>query len=446
MTRPPEKSLLMLCYHYLPVNNGGVERSVKFAKHLPQYGWSPVIVTTNVHGVQPAEKERRIFTWELLSVYRRLLKKARKVEEGENSGTLRTAAGGKLKRAVLELVVRLLVPDLHVGWIVFAFWPAWRSLHRGETDAIYTTSPPVSPHLLGLALKKLSGKPWVMDLRDPWTFEPLNKLLHEPGIRLSLEKGMERLCFEHADAIILNTPEAAERYKQLYPRCAGKMRIITNGFDGEELEQAATLARLPLRRDPDGDVFTISHVGAISRDTSGQTDPTPHALLEAFEELLKEDTISARGCHVIFAGDLDPRIRSRITELGLDELIEAPGTIPHLKAVNLMLRSDLLLLLDTADTGQTYVRGKLYEYLGSGKLVLGILPVGASRELLKRSGQGLLVSPGDREGVRQAIVEAMRGEHRSTPAPDFKLAAYERKQLTGLLADTLERVSSTGDL
>lgn len=449
MNEVAKKKVLMLCYYYPPVNNGGVERSIKFAKYLPQYGWQPVIITTDLQGSQPAEKERRIFTPELLSIYRRIFKEERRSGEGAEADTRPRAeeTSGKLKKAVLGVLRRLLVPDLRVGWIVFAFWPAWHSLRIGETEAIYTTSPPVSSHLLGLALKMLTGKPWVMDLRDPWTFEPMNELLREPGLRLPLEKRMEHMCFEYADAIVLNTPEATERYKLLYPHFTSKMRTITNGFDSKEMTQAAALdPELPTKRAPDRETFIISHIGTVtSRSTRGGTDLTPHALLEALAELLEEGVVSASNFQVIFVGNLDARTRSYISELGLDGLIETSSVVPHLEALNLMLHSDLLLLLDTTGTGQTYVHGKLYEYLGSGKPVLGILPLGASRELLKRSGEGLLVSPDDREGIRKAVVQAMRQEHRVQPDPDFELAAYERKQLAGFLAETLDKVSSSGN-
>lgn len=69
---------------------------------------------------------------------------------------------------------------------------------------------------------------------------------------------------------------------------------------------------------------------------------------------------------VTFAGDLDPKTVDRISELSLDSLVEASGTVSHFDAMRLMLRSDVLLLFDPEEDGKTYVRGKLYEYLETG--------------------------------------------------------------------------------
>ena len=429
----------MLCYYYKPAYNSGVERSAKFAEHLPGYGWLPVVITTDAYGTADGA-EQTIRTPELLSAYRWLFNKDfRKLRRtGRRAAVLpRTTPGRGLKKSVVDLILKwLFVPDVQVGWIVFAFWPAWRLL-RGGADAIYTTSPTESSHLLGLILKKLTGKPWVMDLRDPWTFEPVSERLRRPGLRLSIEKRLERLCMGHADAIVINTSQATGRYKALYPACANKMRTITNGFDSEEIAHAAsTLGQSRVWRAPGDDRFLISHAGKFFRFEGG--DPTPGAFLSALKGLLDGRAISADKCRVVLAGNLHPETLGRISELGLDGLLETPGVITHLDATRLMMSSDLLLLFDSDEDGQSYVRGKLYEYLGSMKPVLGMVPGGASRELLERSGRGTLVYPDDVEGMRRAIVASLGRPDIPKEAADFDTSLYERKQLTRELAALLD--------
>jgi glycosyltransferase involved in cell wall biosynthesis len=141
---------------------------------------------------------------------------------------------------------------------------------------------------------------------------------------------------------------------------------------------------------------------------------------------------------VIFAGDLDLEVKSRISELGLDVMIDTPGVVSHFDSLRLMLLSNLLLLFDPQDDGKTYVRSKLYEYLGSGKMILGMVPGGASRKLLERSGRGLMASPDDAEAIKQAIRYAF--EHRDSLTTDagLDMMVYERKNLTKELASLLD--------
>lgn len=156
-----------------------------------------------------------------------------------------TTPGAGFRKAVMGVILKwLVIPDPQIGWGAFSLRSALRLLRRGEADAIFTTSPPESSHVFGLVLKTLTGKPWVMDLRDPWTFEPVRDLPRESSFRLSVERRLERLCFARADAIVINTPEATRRYKAMYPAHGGKMHTTTNGFDSEELARAAAEERV----------------------------------------------------------------------------------------------------------------------------------------------------------------------------------------------------------
>lgn len=429
----------MLCYHYPPASNAAVRRSVKFAGYLPLYGWTPVVVTTSTHGTAES-KERVVRTPDLhLWLSGKVLRKTGTFPE--NKGPL---------QAVVDWTNRwLFIPDVKILWALSAFLPSWRLLRHGEADVIFTTSSPVSAHLAGLMLKLLTGKPWVMDLRDPWTFEPLSKHLRKRGLRRLIEENLEQICFRNADAVILNTPEAAENYKLLYRRYAGKMLVITNGFDREDLERAAGQTiplTMPLKsagnnlKSAGNKMFVISHVGNFSRRTDREA--TPHSLLNALKALRDDGIISADNCRVVFAGDLHPATVKRITELGLDGLIELPGLLSHSDALKLMANSDLLLLFDPNEAGKTYVHTKLYEYLGTSKTVLGMVPEGASRNLLKRFGTGLLASPEDSEEIQQAIAAAIEKRPALPSASEGDISVYEWKQLAGQLAECLNSLRS----
>jgi glycosyltransferase involved in cell wall biosynthesis len=121
--------------------------------------------------------------------------------------------------------------------------------------------------------------------------------------------------------------------------------------------------------------------------------------------------------------------------------VDAPGVVSHHDSLRLMLLSDLLVLFDPEGDGETYVRSKLYEYLGAGKPVLGMVPEGASRELLRRSGRGTLVRPDDVEGARRALARAFERRNEPTPPPRIDLVAYERRRLAGDLASLLDELS-----
>jgi glycosyltransferase involved in cell wall biosynthesis len=441
-----DKTILMLASAgYPPRYHGGwSERNAKFAKHLPKYGWTPVVVATTAGNARAGVGDEKVIRVPdvLFSLRERFQSKTARDDSGgpgDHSQPTITPIR-RLKRAVFELIDKwLVIPDWRVGWAILALGPSLRLLREREVDIIYSSSPPVSTHLLGLALKRITRKPWVVDIRDPWTFDALNKHLRHPGFRLSVEKSLERLCFAHADAIIANTPMAERRYKALYSDFSSKIRAIPNGYDSEEMARAAACLDQPSPwRAPDEGVYVISHVGDFYRFQLG--DRIPHPLLNALKALLDEGVISPETCRIILVGKLSPAAVRRIAELGLDRLIETVGVVSHFDAVRLMLISDLLLLFDPPGDGTTYVRSKLYEYLGSGKPILGIVPEGASRELLERSGHGLLASPDDPEGIKLAIRKAI--EHRDMPTmrTTFNPLSFDREKLTGELSSLLDKL------
>jgi len=431
-------TVLMLCYHYPPGTSGGVARSARFAKHLPEFGWKPVVVTTSRWGEGGGDAgEEAMRPGELL----RRSHGCRRAEGpgGAAAETTALSGGGEAgPRATLTRFAEkwLLIPDKHVRWTAAAFAPALRTLKRLETGALYTSSPPASAHTLGLSLKRLTGKPWIMDLRDPWTIEPLAWYLRAGGRRLSLERRIERACFESADAIVTSTPEAAAGYALLYPWCANKMHSIPNGFDASEVETArASLSESEHLRGIGDEVFVVGHVGTFCRHSDSTA--YPKGLLDAAEALAREGAISPRDFRIIFAGAMNPGAKSRIEARGLGGLLLTTGPVSRVEALRIMLRADLLLLYDPNPVGRYYVHGKLYEYLAAGRPILGVLPEGASRTLLARSGRGIMIQNDSADEIRAALLDAIGRRGKPPARADFDISRYEGRELTSELARIL---------
>jgi glycosyltransferase involved in cell wall biosynthesis len=440
MTIPRRGGVLMICYHYLPANNGGVERSVKFARYLPAHGWEPIIVTTNRFGAGGgAWGERVVRTWQprgkLFS--RAVLRRVGDAEwiDIEGSGADRR---GRFHRSALDFVDRwLMIPDNKIHWAACAVPAASGILKRGEADVIYTSSPPNSSHILGLLLKKLTDRPWIMDMRDPWTFEPLIKWLQD-GVRLSIERRLERWCFDLADIVVANTDAAAARYRLMYPRHSDKVRVITNGFDGDEMENAAATAAEGPLRGIGNDVFVMSNLGTFSG--FAHENDCPGALLLAIRHLLDRGIVTDGTFRVVFAGHVAEETRRRIAGLGLEGVTCLPGMVPHTDALRIMTRSNLLLLIDTRSHAEYSIHGKLYEYLAARRWILAMVPPGPNRDLLARSGHGLFVSSVDADGIAAAVIEAMKREGRPETDPGFDIARFERGRLAARLVECLDEV------
>ncbi len=60
----------------------------------------------------------------------------------------------------------LFLPDARVGWVRHAVRAGKVLSESPGFDAIVSTGPPHSAHLIGQKLARLTGKPWIADLRD----------------------------------------------------------------------------------------------------------------------------------------------------------------------------------------------------------------------------------------------------------------------------------------
>src|SRR5262245_24717765 len=147
-------------------------------------------------------------------------------------------AARPLRRALLAA---MWLPDDKQGW----FWPGVaagrRLIRQSGVDALVSTGPPWTAHLMGLALAQLSGKPWVADFRDPWACCSLKPPQMRTRVTDALERRMERWVTRRADRIVVTIPTLAERLREQHPwlreganGSAAPIVVIPNGFDPAE--------------------------------------------------------------------------------------------------------------------------------------------------------------------------------------------------------------------
>ncbi len=170
--RPPLSSpavkVLLVTMYFPPAGGGGVQRPLKFATHLPELGIETHVLAPDDSEVDPPRRGAAPPTLAWVHRARYLGPKGRKPAE-ELHGTT------GLERASKQVQLagrRLLVPDENVSWNLTAIPAAIRIAKREGIDVVVTTSPPSSVHLVGAAVKRAVGIPWVADLRDSVVAHP----------------------------------------------------------------------------------------------------------------------------------------------------------------------------------------------------------------------------------------------------------------------------------
>jgi len=358
--------VLIISYYWPPSGGSGVQRWVKFAKYLPAAGWTPVIYTPSNPELTSTDETLLRETSPDLEVIRRPIiepygiyhllsgkKKSSKAEVNPINGDKKTL----MQCLFLWIRANLFVPDPRVGWVRPSVRFLTRYLGEHPVDAIITTGPPHSMHLIGRALKRKTGIPWVADFRDPWTDIFYFKYLPLTGCVRKMHFRQELSVLNEASAVIAVSPLVKEDFEAKAP-AQGSIGLITNGYDEEDFAEAESTE--------DG-YFNVTHTGLFA------AYGIPQTLWDVLRQKVGEDPLFASRLRIRLVGKTDGEVFVSLREYGLMEYVVDCGYRNHLEAVREQKSASLLILPLRKDPEYRKVLpGKLFEYLASGRPVLGI--------------------------------------------------------------------------
>lgn len=402
--------VLMISYLFPPIGGVGVQRTLKFVKYLPDFGWTPHILTC-----QPPRGGLRD---------EGLLK-----EVPVNTSITRSAVllpPRRLPWRVRDFISRwLLTVDEQVGWLPFANRAARRIVQENPVQVIYSTSAPYSAHLIARQLHQRTHLPWVADFRDPWIG---NFNIHFPTpIHQKWVERLERQVIQEADRILVVSPlmgrSFCERVAGISPE---KITWLPNGFDAQDFSNAPTIKR-------DKDCFYLVYTGSFY--TRGLT---ANPILHAIQMALQSGRIPRGQMRVQFIGNIGKSTQKWISELGLSDIVETPGYVSHERSIAHLLAAEALLLVigSSPDSSMVYT-SKVFEYLGANKPILCLANDGVAAKLIRDTHTGIVVPPDDVSQISENLVAMVQQWQTGQLSiePDRKLIqTFERRNLTGQLA------------
>ena len=435
------KKVLIVAYYFPPSGGPGVQRVLKFAKYLPQFGWEPAILTVQ-DGDYPARDEsllaeippglpvHRTPILEPYSIYRALTgkKKGAAVDVNTNyrPGT-RVPLSEKVAQAVRGA---LFIPDARVGWLVHGLPAGLKVAREWGADLIFSSSPPYTCALLGRAIARRAKRPWVFELRDPWTGFLSAPVRHGPS--RALDRHLEKSCVEQASRVVVAWNGITRDLVGKYPDIdTGHFRLIENGFDPDDLAHVE-----PVRFDRFTIVYTGSMYGVRNPDT----------FLKAVAQLLQSGKISPENFRAVFVGRFGDEVRAMFRRPELQGTVEEVGHQPHADSVRYTLGAAcLLLVVDDVAGSEGIVPGKVFEYLGARRPIMAVAPKGDVADLINRTGAGVVVDRNDVNAMTETLATWI-DEYRRTGGVRFTgrnddIERLSRRGRTELLARTFDEVT-----
>lgn len=437
------KRVLYITYYFPPSGGSGVQRGLKMVKYLPDAGWTPVVLTVDpeqasypdldpgmLADVPEGVHVERTSSWDPYTMYARMMGK--KKADVVGVGFLGADHASLKERFARWVRANLFLPDARVGWVRHAVRAGRRLASDPGFDAIVSTGPPHSAHLIAERLASETGKPWVADLRDAWPDPAYQHMLPTGRWARSRDKRMRNRVLQAADRRIAVTRDLSTSMAE---EVDAPFILIRNGFDPDDMTRS-TEGSIPTSWQED---FLVVHTGNLSP----ARDPEP------LWQVLGRSDASGRWprLRLVFVGNVDPLVMSAAVRACGAERVNRIPYVPHAQAIVWMKAAALLLLPINRVMGSAgIVTGKIYEYIASGRPVLAFgEPGGEADGLLVESGAGTLLDYTDMEGLADLLdrhYEAWAGGRPLRGAPVEHLAPYSRRGQAHALADLLNELNT----
>ncbi|MHB0875985.1 MAG: glycosyltransferase, partial [Anaerolineae bacterium] len=329
----------------------------------------------------------------------------------------------------------LMLPDQYIAWLPHALREGALLIRQEGVDAIFATCPPHSAAVIGAALKRLTGKPLVLDYRDDWIDTPRH--LAKPPAARAFERLQERWVVATADRVVLVTDWSRRAFVARYPRQpADKFALIPNGVDLEQFPAAIVTSP-----NGHGGPFRMVHAGLLS--VADDWRRSPEALFRALAQAIGREPALRDQVRLTFTGRLPERYRQMADDMGLAAVVEETGYLSQPDLVRLMAGADMLLAINYEGFA-TLIPGKIYEYWAvGGPPVLSLSCEGAASDLIARHRLGLTVPPDDPAAIQGAILSTFARWQAGRPwrIESAGVEMYDRKALADRMASTLSAVA-----
>jgi len=417
-----KNNLLMIAYHFPPQGGSAALRPLKIAKYLPSFGWKPNILTVRnpdwyyahdpelLAELNPKIKIIKAPMFKSLWLYRMI--NPMRIEKFDNF----------IKRFLIH-------PDDQIGWLLFAYFYAINTINKDNIKAIYSSSGPITCHLIAYLIKKQTNIPWIADFRDEWFEAPNNDMPTNIHIKFHLK--IENMVVKNADKIVCMAPVFVEFLKK-HTNDLKKFYTIPAGFDPDDIISIKKLNS----NNKISKKFTLTFTGLFYNTFR------PKALLQAVSELIAKGKIDRDKIKIKFVGgnsfsDLDYKDKF--------EICEFTGFLPRIKALKHAAESNALLLLLSSERGKDVIPSKIFEYLALKKPILGIVPInGEVANIIRKTRSGIVADFDNVNEIKRAILELYNKWQKNElhQKQDIKeINKYNQINLVGKLAEILKDIT-----
>lgn len=368
---------------------GGILRPLKFAKHLLEYNWQPVILTDS-------PRKLPVFDDYLL-------------KEAIDSGIIVERTGENIfdnKNVQIKVFKEGFTKFNKIASSIFfipdskIFWKA-KALKKAEEiwekyngfDLILATAPPYTDLLIGQELKKRYKVPLVSEYHNAWVDNSRINYYPTPVHRM-MNIRLEKAVVKDSNKIITTN----RRIKELILKRYGNIKyediiLVPHSFYESDFEEARR-KNLPYTTK-----MRITYVGS-------KTSRGLNLLFKSVRSLLNASPILLKEIEFLYLGVVTRKLLKRAKDFGILEAFYMPGFVNHHESIKYILASDVLFLhVKRHKNDDAEFPGVLGDYIGSRKNILAAVPEGVTKNILTEYGASKIVTDYNPATIAEAIYD-----------------------------------------
>ena len=320
----------------------------------------------------------------------------------------------------------------------FSFaWYAWRAARKvGPVDAVMVSIQPIFVGPLAWLLARRRGVPFLLEVRDLWPDAAVEVGLIQSRWLIRLGRWLEMFLYRRADRIIVIGPEM----KRVIARkgiAAEKIHVAPQGYQPASEtppERAEARRRLGLDRE-----FVLIFAGSF-----GLANNDLPLIVDAAIRLKDEPDLV-----IVFVGEGNQKAAcvKRCREAGVEN-VRFLDMVPKAEIHGLLSAADAAVMtLPPGDFWKICLQNKIFDYLGNGLPVVAAV-AGDQAELIRDSAGGIVVPPGDLDGLVSSVLMLKRDpelrERLGRNAHDYVQQNLTRAAILSDYVDFLESVVGGG--
>lgn len=419
------KKVLLISYYWPPSGGGGVQRWAKMSKYFSDFGWTPIVFVPENPEYPIIDESFNDDVKHIETIKGKIIEPSRILRKFGAKETAALNAGFVSKKRSLfqklAIAIRsnLFIPDARKWWIKPSVKKLDLWFEKNKVDAIISSGPPHSAHMIALELKKKHNIPWIADFRDPWTNIDFYKEIYLSSWGDKKHQKMERAVLESADKVVCIGPTMATEMSELG---AQSTTYITNGFDKKVPPQKLD------------ETFTVLHIGRLGQARN------PDALWKVLSNFKKEKHPICEDINVKLVGNVDGQVMESVASNGISELVTLGEAVPNEESLLLQAKSQcLLLLINDAPNATGILPGKLFEYMSTGRPIICLGPQkGDVVEVFKDAQLGDVIPFSDEVKLKNTLIEFHdRFRKGALTGEGGNIEKYSRKNLAEKYCETL---------